>query len=60
MESSLCKCVYFVFHSVFCDLSRVVQLLFVSMDTKTIGLWDPMLKSALDHRGVLEMSGIRL
>lgn len=60
MESSLCKCVCFVLHTVVHALRRVVKLLFVATDTQTQGPWAPMLKVALDHRGGLEMSGNRL
>lgn len=57
MESSLCKCVYFVLHTGVQALRRVVQLLFVAMDTQTQGLRTPVLKAALYHREVLETSG---
>lgn len=60
MESSLCKRVCFVLHTVVRALRRVLQLLFVAMDTQAQGPWAPMLKVALDHRGVLETSGNRL
>lgn len=53
---SLCKCVYFVLHTVIRALRRVVQLLFVAMDTQTQGPWAPTLKAALYHREVLETS----
>lgn len=60
MESSLCKRVYFALHTVVRALRRLVQLLFVAMDTQTQGPRASMLKAALDHRGVLETSGKRL